>query len=87
MKNLLENLWFNYIIEVPMQKNEIENQTIAEWLKQEKYFRSRLNEEEIEILEEYDRALSKVNRITEKNAFIKGVMFATRFIFETLCED
>lgn len=87
MEKLLENLWFNYIIELPIQKTKKEKQIVSEWLKQEKYFRSKLNEEQIEFLEEYDNALSEVNRITEKNAFIKGVMFATRFIFEAMCDE
>lgn len=84
MRENLEDLWFDYLIEFPIERNEREKTTIKEWLNKEKYFRSNLNEEQIAILEEYDDALSAVNRISEKNAFIKGVLFATRFIFEAL---
>lgn len=35
-------------------------------------------------MEEYDDAVSEMNSISEKNAFIKGVMFATKFIFQAL---
>ena len=84
MRENLEDLWFDYLIEFPIERNEREKTTIKEWLNKEKYFRSNLNEEQIAMLEEYDDALSAVNRISEKNAFIKGVLFATRFIFEAL---
>lgn len=84
MRKDLEDLWFNYLIELPIVRSEKEKTTIKEWSQKEKYFRSKLNKEQIEILDEYDDALSAVSRISEKNAFIKGVMFATRFIFEAL---
>lgn len=84
MKKDLQDLWFDYIIEFPLERNEKEKDTIEEWSKKEKDFHSSLNEEQLKILEEYDNAVSAVGRISEKNAFIKGVRFATRFIFEAL---
>lgn len=87
MRENLDDLWFNYLIESPVQLNEKEKTTIKEWSKQEKYFRSKLNEKQIELFEEYDKSLSNVNRISEKNAFIKGVMFATHFLFEALYKN
>ena len=84
MKKDLQDLWFDYIIEFPIERNEKERATIEEWSKKEKDFRSFLNEEQLKFLEEYDNAVSAVGRISEKNAFLKGVRFATRFIFEAL---
>lgn len=86
MKKELENLWFNYLIEVPIKRSNEENIIINKMTEKDKLFRSILNEEQIRILNEYDDAVSQVGRISEKNAFIKGVMFATRFILEALCE-
>lgn len=87
MKNNLENLWLNYIIEIPMNKTDKEKEIISEWAKKEDYFYAMLSKEQINAFEDYDNTLSQVNRITEKNAFIKGVMFATRFIFEAMYDE
>ena len=84
MRENLENLWFDYLIEAPIGRSAKENDIIKKWSEKEKLLRSKLNEEQLEIFEEYDAALSSINRISEKNAFVKGVKFATRFIFETL---
>lgn len=84
MRKDLEDLWYYYLIEVPIKRNSKENATIKKWSEKEDYFRSKLNEEQRGALEEYDKAVSEVGRISEKNAFVKGVMFATRFIFEAL---
>ncbi|MBQ8765577.1 MAG: hypothetical protein IJZ16_02115 [Clostridia bacterium] len=87
MQKDLEKLWFDYLIEVPVTKSEKEKQIINEFTEKEKLFRSKLNDEQVEFLEEYDNAVSKVNSISEKNAFVKGIMFATRFIFQALYND
>lgn len=84
MRKDLEVLWFDYLIKFPIAQSKKEKTTIDKWSKKEKYFRSKLNEEQIIILDEYDDAVSAVSRISEKNAFLKGVMFATRFIFQAL---
>lgn len=84
MQKDLEVLWFDYLIEFPIARSKKEKTTIDKWSKKEKYFRSKLNEEQIIILDEYDDAVSAVSRISEKNAFLKGFMFATRFIFQAL---
>ena len=53
MRKDLEDLWFYYLIEIPMKRSCKENATIKEWSEKEDYFRSKLNEEQIKILEEY----------------------------------
>lgn len=80
----LENLWFNYLIEIPIKRSAEEIAAINELSEKEKYFRTILNEEQLTAFTEYDNSLSKVSRISEKNAFIKGIMFATRFIYQAL---
>lgn len=83
----LEKLWFDYLIEVPVTKSKREQIIINNFREKEKIFRSNLIEEQLEFFEEYDCAVSEVNSISEKNAFIKGIMFATRFIFQALNEE
>lgn len=87
MKKNLEDLWFNYLIEAPIKRSDKEKTAIKEWSKKEEYFHSKLDEEQMKILEEYDNAVSAVGRISEKNAFVKGVKFATRFIFEAFYDE
>ncbi len=87
MRNDLEDLWNYYLIEMPISNTKKEDILIRGYAKQEEKFRSRLSEEQIIFLEEYDNAVSEINRITERHAFIKGVMFATRFVFQALNDD
>ena len=87
MRRDLEDLWNYYLIEVPIKDTKKENFIKDIFSKKEKEFRSKLTQEQIELLEEYDEAVLSVGRINERHAFIKGVMFATRFIFQALYEE
>lgn len=86
MREELERLWYDYLIEIPMEYSKKEKDIINNWKENETAFRSALNKEQIKLLEEYDKFLSEVNGISEKNAFIKGIIFATKFIFQALQE-
>lgn len=87
MRQDLEDLWNYYLIEVPIKYTKKEKLTKEHFSEKEKEFRSKLTQEQLKILEEYDDAVASVGRITERHAFIKGVMFATRFIFQALYDD
>lgn len=87
MRKELEELWQYYIIEVPLQRTDDEKEIISKYGKAEKILRAKLNDEQKELLEEYDNAISETNSISERYAFVKGVRFATRLIFEALCDD
>ena len=87
MRQVLEDLWNYYLIEQPIQITKKEEILIRDYSKQENKFRSRLSDEQISFLNEYDRAVSEINRIGERHAFIKGVMFATQFVFQALNDD
>lgn len=87
MREDLNDLWNYYLIEVPLKNTEKEELHVKRYSKQEDKFRSKLTDEQIVFLEEYDNAVSELNRISERHAFIKGIMFATRFIFQAMYED
>ncbi len=87
MRQDLEDLWNYYLIEVPIKNTKKEDILIKNFSKIEDNFRSKLSNEQIIFLEEYDNAVSELNRISERHAFIKGVMFTTRFIFQAMYED
>lgn len=86
MKNELEKLWYSYIIEEVSKRNDQEKEIIRNWSAKETDFRAKLNDEQKALLEEYDAAVCKMSGTSEKNAFIKGVKFTTRFFIEALCE-
>ncbi len=86
MKKILEDLWYDYMIEEAVERNEKEKAVINNLTNCDNKFRSKLTDELKAELEEYDRAIGAMSRVSEKNAFIKGAMFATQFIFECLCE-
>ncbi|MBR5246276.1 MAG: hypothetical protein IKV25_02765 [Clostridia bacterium] len=87
MRKELEDLWESYIIEVPMERTAEEKEIIKSYSEKENLLRSKLTAEQKELLEEYDNAVCETNSISEKYAFIKGVRFTTRLIFEAFCDD
>ena len=52
MRKELEELWENYLVEVPMERTEEEKRYISEYSKISALFRSKLNEEQKKYLEE-----------------------------------
>lgn len=87
MRKELEDLWNYYLLEVPIKNTKKEEILVKTYSKSEDKFRSRLTDEQIIFLDEYNTAISELNRISERHAFIKGIMFATRFIFQAMYED
>ena len=87
MRQDLEDLWNYYLIEVPIKHTKKEKLAKEHFSEKEKEFRSKLTQDQLEHLDEYDNAVSSIGRISERHAFIKGVMFATRFIFQSLYND
>lgn len=87
MRNELEKLWYSHIIEEVSKHNDQETELIKNWSAKESEFRAKLNQEQISLLEEYDAAVCKMSSASEKNAFIKGVKFTTRFFIEALCSN
>lgn len=87
MRKELEDLWINYLIEVPIERNEQEKENINKFSKVSALLRSTLNDEQKKYLEEYDNAVCTLNGASEKCAFIKGVRFALRIFVEAFCED
>ncbi len=87
MRQDLEDLWNYYLIEAPIKNTKKEDILIRDYSKKENKIRSRLTDEQIVFLDEYDKAVSEISRISERHAFIKGVMFATRFIFQAMYDE
>lgn len=86
MKKELENLWYNHMIEEIAERTDKEKEIIKNLTESDNQLRDKLNEEQKALLQDYDDAFLQVSRISEKNAFVKGVQFATRFLIEALCQ-
>lgn len=84
MKYELENLWCSYLCEKTTNHTKEEKELINRLISAEKDFLSTLNSEQKVKFNTYDNILQKINHISEKNAFTKGVVFTTRFFIETL---
>ncbi len=87
MEKELEQLWYSYIVETGTVRNEQERTIIRKLSQKNEQLRSKLNQEQIVLLEEYDKAFTSTCNILEKDAFVKGIKFATRFLFEALCDE
>lgn len=80
MKNLLEDLWFSYLIEertVLSDSDRIIVQSSNE--KREKIYNT-LNQEQKNDFDDYEVNSNDICNIYEKEAFIKGVRFAVKFL-------
>ncbi len=84
MKKALENLWYSYQMENPVKYDEKENQAVDRLIAAEKVLHQHLNGEQKEMLKKYEDCLDEMSGICEKNAFVKGVRFATEFLLEVL---
>ncbi|MBR5321031.1 MAG: hypothetical protein IKU41_04245 [Clostridia bacterium] len=87
MRQDLEDLWNYYLIEVPIKNTKKEDILVKKYSNSESKFRSKLTDDQCLFLEEYNDANAELSRISERHAFIKGVMFATRFIFQAMYDD
>ncbi len=87
MREDLENLWYSYIVETGTVRTEQERAIIKNLSEKDEQFRAKLNPEQIASLEEYDKAFTATYSMLEKDAFVKGIRFATRFLVGALYEE
>lgn len=86
MRQTLEDLWHSYLMEKNEQSKE-EREAISKLVEHEGKLRATLNAEQLEMLETDDFCFSEIAYISERDAFIKGVRFATRYLIEALYGD
>lgn len=75
MRKVLENLWYAYLMENPVEKNDDKKRVLDRLEAIEEELRASLNGVKAEKLKMYDDCLSDISGITEKEAFIKGIRF------------
>ncbi len=83
MKKLLEDLWYSYIQEEDGIDSEEARAVLKNLVEIEEKLNSELNENQRETLENFSRLYSDLYCIYEREAFVKGVKFATKYLIES----
>ena len=87
MKHLLEEIWGLYLMQKPMKQSEEKRKLIDEILEAEEKLRESLDETQIDLLEQYMDCIGNLHAVSESEAFIDGVRFASSFLIEALGKD
>ena len=82
MKKTLEMLWQMYCTEYPQNKSAELNEAAKQAYDSEQRLTSALSEKEQELFELCRDKWDRITAISEKQAFIKGVKFATNYLIE-----
>lgn len=84
MKSMLEDIWYSYVIDKKKCTSVEERKLINTVLEIDEAIRKTMNAEQKELLQKYDDSVSLLSMYNEKNAFIKGVHFATEYFVEAM---
>ena len=82
MKKTLEILWQMYSSEYPQNKSAELNEAVKQASEFEKSLNDILSEKDRELFELCRDKWDKITAISEKQAFIKSIEFATNYILE-----
>ena len=86
MKNVLDDLWEYYQSTDIFEHNEERKKYLEKMASADEKLRALLNKEETELFESFEENLYNVNYITQKEYFIKGVRFATRYMVQFITD-
>lgn len=84
MRTTLQCLWYSYQMEKPVERNEEKEELLSRLRTNEEKLRTDLNEVQKDALKNYEDCLDTISSISAKEAFIKGVCFATNYLIEAL---
>lgn len=87
MNKTLEDLWYSYQTENPNDPVSEKKHLAAALNSAGQRLRADLTDEQKEALENYEECLNEIGGIAEREAFIKGVRFATKFLIEAMYEE
>ena len=80
MKHILEDLWYSYELSNPKIPTKELEEVLEKAYQSEERLRENLNEKENELFLKYEAYMSEISSISEKDAFIRGVRFATKYL-------
>lgn len=84
MKKTLETVWDWYETENAMVRSEEKEEIVKTLLPTEQALRAELTEEQRERLDQIKDCLYQMQGISEKEAFVHGVRFATAYLLDAL---
>jgi len=87
MKPTLEDLWYSYLAEKRTVMSEEECEIMNVVVNNSQKLRNTFNHNQEELFEKYDDSLADLRICYEKDAFLKGINFATKFLFEAIQND
>lgn len=70
-----------------VKQNDEERKMLDILITKEEKLYAKLNEEQREVLKNYEDCLGEISSISEKEAFIEGIRFATAYLMEALYRD
>lgn len=80
MKNLLEDLWFSYLIEERTVLSDSDRIIVQSANQKRDKIYNALNQAQKNDFDDYEENANDICNIYEKEAFIKGVRFAVKFL-------
>lgn len=85
MKKTLETLWSAYQMEFPSKQSEEEKEVLHTLVAAEDKLLAELNGEQIRTLKVLEDCLGDLECLADKEAFIRGIRFATSYLIEAMC--
>ena len=84
MKTMLEELWYSYQMENPIEKNDQNKILLSKLVEKQDYLHDNLDPEIFKICEECHDIIFEMNENSNKESFVKGIRFATKYLIEAL---
>lgn len=84
MKKTLEDLWYSYLMDQSWEKCNEKKAILSALAEKEEALRSVLTAEQKNQYEDCEKLLLELYSLSERDAFVKGACFATKFLLEAL---
>lgn len=84
MKKTLEDLWYSYLMDQSWEKCNEKKAILSALAEKEDALRSVLTAEQKNQYEDCEKLLLELYSLSERDAFVKGACFATKFLLEAL---
>ena len=84
MKKTLEDLWYSYLMDQSWEKCNEKKAILSALAEKEDDLRSVLTAEQKNQYEDCEKLLLELYSLSERDAFVKGACFATKFLLEAL---
>ena len=84
MKKTLEDLWYSYFMENAWEESDEKKAILSKLAEKESALQLLLTAEQKNQYEDCEKLLLELYSLSERDAFVKGACFATKFLLEAL---